>query len=78
MTQPIFAAAYSDDNGIYVRLFKTEAGAIRYREEIAKECWDAHFLGPMPANQTDEEIADHFFSYAPVYFEITVVTEIEE
>ncbi len=74
----IYAAAYSDDNGIYVRLFRSQAGAIRWKEQIAKDYWYAYFPDPLPTNKTDNEIADHYFSYAPEHFEINIVTEIEE
>jgi hypothetical protein len=78
MTLSIYAAAYYDENGIHVRLFKSLGGAVRWKEGIAKEYWDCHFSDPLPTNKTDNEIAHHYFSFAPEGFEVTHITEIEE
>lgn len=77
LPQPIYAAAYSDDNGIYVRLFKTEEGALRWKQELALEYWDCHFTEPLPTDKTDQEIADHYFEWANEYFCIDLITEID-
>ncbi len=72
----IFAAAYTDDDQTTIRLFHSLAGATRWKEEIAKDWWDCHFTDPLPTDKTDQEIADHYFSYAPEYFEVRLITEI--
>ena len=47
----VYAAAYSDDNGICVRLFKTEEGALKWKQELALQYWDCHFTEPMPVTK---------------------------
>ena len=77
LPKPIYAAAYSDDNGIYVRLFHSEEGALRWKQELAKEWWDTQFIEPLPTDKTDQEIADHYFEWADEYFSIDLITEID-
>jgi len=72
----VYAAAYSDDNGICVRLFKTEEGALKWKQELALQYWDCHFTEPMPVNKTHREIADHYFEWATEYFSIDLIKEI--
>lgn len=77
LPQPVYAAAYSDDDDIHIRVFKTWDGALRWRQEIARDYWDCHFTEPLPTDKTDQEIADHYFEWAPEYFRIREIMEIE-
>lgn len=72
----LYAAAFSHDCGMDIRVFRSKKSAMDWKIEIAKTCWDEFYDSP-PDGLTDEEIADKYFDESSIeYFAIDEV-EIE-
>lgn len=77
LSKGIFAAVHYDHESSTIRLFETLSGAMRWKEEIARDYWECHFPDPPTRDMTDGDIANYYFSHAPENFDVRVFMEVE-
>lgn len=79
MTDTVIVAQYRSSHGHQVRIFRTEAGALRWKAEIAVEDYEIEFGEPIPQGQSIETTTDAYWASVEgsEFFEISTAA-IEE
>ena len=72
----LYAAAFSHDYGLTIRVLQSEESAKAWKIEIAKSHWDEFYDSP-PDGLSDEEIADKYFDESHVEFFAIDEVEVE-